>query len=264
MNNTAAKKRIFKIVSAVISLLFWILVWAIVSYRVNNEFLLPDPLLTLKRLLELAAEKDFWISTSSSLLRILIGIGIAVLLGCIAAILSSALEFANSLFSPLMTVVKATPIASFICLAYLWIRPSTLPIFITALIVLPIVWSNVVSGIRSVDKNLLEVAKVYRFSPSKKLLRIYVPSVLPYFLAACRSSLGMAWKAGIAAEVIAPTEKAIGTEIYFAKNYFETPDLFAWTLTVIILSIIIEKLLIWGLSRLSQKLRVAEVHNDKI
>ena len=120
------------------------------------------------------------------------------------------------------------------------------------------------SGIRSVNKELIDVAKIYDFSPPKKLLRIYIPSVLPYFLAACRSSLGMAWKAGIAAEVIAPTDKAIGTEIYFAKAYFETPDLFAWTLTVIILSILIEKLLILGLSRLSKKLRISEVRNDKI
>ena len=259
-----SKKALIKLISTVASILFWVLVWAIASLKVGNEFLLPDPMLTAKRLFELASEKEFWISASSSLLRILMGIIIAVAFGTLGAVLSSAVSAADSLFSPLLTVIKATPIASFICLAYLWIKPSTLPIFITALIVLPIVWSNVASGIRSVNKELIDVAKIYDFSPSKKLLRIYIPSVLPYFLAACRSSLGMAWKAGIAAEVIAPTDKAIGTEIYFAKAYFETPDLFAWTLTVIILSILIEKLLILGLSRLSKKLRISEVRNDKI
>ena len=257
------KKQLFKILSAILSILFWILVWAFVSYRVNNDFLLPNPIDTIKRLCEFTLDKSFWISTAYSLFRILVGILSAVLLGTLAAILSSSLDFANSLFSPLMTIVKATPIASFICLAYLWIKPATLPIFITALIVLPIVWSNVSAGIRSVNKDLVEVAKIYRFSAPKRLVRIYLPSVLPYFLAACRSSLGMAWKAGIAAEVIAPTPNAIGTEIYFAKNYFETTDLFAWTLTVIILSIIIEKLLIFGLSGLSKALRATEVQNDK-
>lgn len=259
-----SKKSLIKLISTIASILFWVLVWAIASLKVGNEFLLPDPILTAKRLFELSAEKEFWISASSSLLRILMGIIIAVAFGTLGAVLSSTLNAADSLFSPLLTVIKATPIASFICLAYLWIKPSTLPIFITALIVLPIVWSNVASGIRSVNKELIDVAKIYDFSPPKKLLRIYIPSVLPYFLAACRSSLGMAWKAGIAAEVIAPTDKAIGTEIYFAKAYFETPDLFAWTLTVIILSILIEKLLILGLSRLSKKLRISEVRNDKI
>ena len=259
-----SKKSLIKLISTIASILFWVLVWAIASLKVGNEFLLPAPMLTAKRLFDLASEKEFWISASSSLLRILMGIIIAVAFGTLGAVLSSAVSAADSLFSPLLTVIKATPIASFICLAYLWIKPSTLPIFITALIVLPIVWSNVASGIRSVNKELIDVAKIYDFSPPKKLLRIYIPSVLPYFLAACRSSLGMAWKAGIAAEVIAPTDKAIGTEIYFAKAYFETPDLFAWTLTVIILSILIEKLLILGLSRLSKKLRISEVRNDKI
>lgn len=259
-----SKKALIKIISTIASILFWVLVWAIVSFRVSNEFLLPDPIMTLKRLCELASQKAFWISAASSLSRILIGIVIAVFLGSLGAVFSKLLSAADSLFAPLLTVIKATPIASFICLAYLWIKPSTLPIFITALIVLPIVWSNVASGIRSVDKELVEVAKIYRFSPTKKLVRIYIPSVLPYFLAACRSSLGMAWKAGIAAEVIAPTQNAIGTEIYFAKAYFETTDLFAWTITVIILSILIEKLFILGLSKLSKKLHAAEVQNDKI
>ena len=258
------KKTVIKIISAIVSILFWILVWAFVSLRVGNEFLLPDPSLTVKRLLELAEKKEFWIIAGSSLLRILMGIIIAVFFGTLGAILSCAISFANSLFTPLLTVIKATPIASFIILAYLWIKPSTLPIFITALIVLPIVWSNVSSGIRSVDRGLLEVASVYRFSFPKKLIRVYIPSVLPYFLAACRSCLGMAWKAGIAAEVIVPPESSIGREIYMAKNYFETSDLFAWTLTVIILSIIIEKLLMLGISSLSKRLRISEVKNDKI
>ena len=258
------KKTVIKIISAIASVLFWISVWAVVSYRVGNEFLLPDPNLTVKRLFELASDKEFWIIAQSSLLRILTGILAALLLGTLGAMVSSALSFADSLFSPLLTVIKATPIASFIILAYLWIKPSTLPIFITALIVLPIVWSNVSSGIRSVDAGLLDVAKVYKFSLPKKFSRIYIPSVLPYFLAACRSSLGMAWKAGIAAEVIVPSENSIGREIYFAKNYFETSDLFAWTLTVIILSIIIEKLLMFGISILSKKLRISEVKNDQI
>lgn len=258
------KKQVWKIISTLLSVLFWGAVWAVVAHRTNNSFLLPNPKETLLRLFELAREKEFWTVTTSSLFRILIGIIAAVLIGTVVAILSSLHFTAHSLFSPVMTVAKVTPVASFILLAYLWIESSKLPIFITALIVIPIVWSNVCAGISSVDKDLLEVAKIYGFPFFKRIVRVYIPSVLPYFLAACRSALGIAWKAGIAAEVIAPTGNAIGTEIYFAKAYFETTDLFAWTLTVIILSIIIEKLLILGISSISKKLRVAEVRNDKI
>jgi len=250
-------KKILKIISVPLSLLFWIAVWAIISLRVSNEFLLPSPKDTLTALFAMVRESEFWIITASSLLRILFGIVIAAILGVILGVITARLEMLDSLFSPLMTLVKATPIASFIVLALLWIDRNTLPVFITVLIVLPIVHSNISSGIRSVKKELLQVAKVYRFSPSKKLLKIYVPSVLPFFLAACRASLGMAWKAGIAAEVLCTPKDAIGTQIYFSKTYLETPDLFAWTLIVIILSVVIEKLLLLGITSVIKRLHVS-------
>ena len=156
----------------------------------------------------------------------------------------------------MLSVIKSTPVASFIILALLWIKRDSLPVFITALIVVPIVWSNVSEGIREVDKSLVEVTKVYKFSPLKKLIKLYVPSVAPFFMAACRSSLGMAWKAGISAEVLSTPEMAIGTELFFSKTYLDTPALFAWTLVVIILSIVIEKLFVWGLEALGRQMRV--------
>jgi NitT/TauT family transport system permease protein len=150
-------------------------------------------------------------------------------------------------------------------LALLWISRDTLPVFITALIVVPIVWSNVSEGIRSVDKDLVQVAQVYNFTAKQKILRLYVPSIAPFFMAACKSSLGMAWKAGISAEVLSTPERAIGTELYFSKTYLETPSLFAWTAVIIILSILIEKLFVLGLEKLGMRMRffVKGDGNDK-
>ena len=251
------KGKTFKLISAVLSLLFWVLVWAVISFRVSNDFLLPSPMDTLTSLGNMALTADFWATAGISLARILIGILVAVAIGSIAAVLTASVNAADSLLSPMMTVIKATPIASFIVLALLWIDRNSLPVFITVLIVLPVIWSNVSSGIRAVDRGLLEVAKVYKFPLGKRIMRVYVPSVTPYFLAACRASLGMAWKAGIAAEVLCTPRNAIGTQIYFSKTYLETTELFAWTLTVIILSVIIEKLLILSLEKLAERLRVS-------
>lgn len=256
------KSKLFKIISFCLSLLFWILVWAIAAYKTGNSFLLPSPKDTLLVFSELASTLDFWRTVSISLGRILIGILISIVLGIPVAVASTSLVAADSLFSPLMTVIKATPIASFIVLALLWMDKNTLPIFITILIVLPIVVSNICTGIRSTDKDLLEVAKVYRFSFGMRIRRIYIPSVMPYFLAACRASLGMAWKAGIAAEVLCTPKYAIGTKIYLSKTYLETTELFAWTLAVIIFSLIIEKLLILILNRLAGRLHVQKKEAD--
>lgn len=260
-----SKAKVFKLISALLSVLFWILVWAALSFKIGSEFLLPSPADTLRTLSKLTLTADFWTIAGISLVRILAGILIAIAVGSAAAVLTSNIRLADSLLSPMMTVIKATPVASFIILALLWVDRNTLPIFITVLIVLPIVWSNVSSGIRSVDKGLLEVAAVYRFTFGKRVMKVYLPSIMPYFLAACRASLGMAWKAGIAAEVLCTPRHAIGTQIYFSKTYLETTELFSWTLAVILLSVIIEKLLILLLERSVAKLHVArtEVRNDK-
>ena len=244
---------------------FWLAIWALVSFRVNSELLFPSPLSVLKALGTLAITSEFWLTSLYSLVRVILGILVSLLLGAALAVITEKSRILNSLLSPMLNVIKATPVASFIILALLWLNRDTLPLFITALIVVPIVWSNVSEGIRSVDHNLVEVAKIYKFSAKSKLTKLYVPSVAPFFMAACRSSLGMAWKAGISAEVLSTPNNAIGTELYFAKTYLETPSLFAWTAVVIVLSVIIEKLFVFVLEKVGDKLHIIPrgVNNDK-
>ena len=243
------KNILFGFVRGLAAAVFWIAVWCIVSYRTDSELLFPSPVSVVRALFELAVTADFWKTAAYSLLRVALGIIISLILGSLLAMLTEKIKAADALLSPMLGVIKATPVASFIILALLWLDRNTLPLFITSLIVIPIVWSNVSGGIRSVDKSLVEVTRVYGFSPLKRLRRLYLPSVTPYFLAACRSSLGLAWKAGISAEVLSTPKHAIGTELYFSKTYLETPSLFAWTVVVIILSVIIEKLFVLGIER---------------
>ncbi len=139
-----------------------------------------------------------------------------------------------------MAVVKATPVASFIILMLLFLGPVKVPSLITFLIVLPIVWTNLDQSIASIDKQLTEVAKIYRFSLAKRLRVLIFPSVKPYFLSACKTAIGLAWKAGVAAEIIAMPPNTIGTMIGEAKLYIMSAEMFAWTLTVVLLSLIIE------------------------
>ncbi len=250
-------KTLNKAFQVAVSILFWLLVWVVASYRVNNAFLLPSPVKTLRATWELLKTSDFWLIAFNTLGRIFLGIFIATLIGIVVAIATSKVTFFDTLLSPAMSAVKATPVASFAFLAVLFIGHDVLPIFITALLVLPIIWTNVSAGIKGVSKEHKEVAKVYQFSKTKMLTKLYVPSVLPYFLAACRSAIGLAWKAGVAAEVLCPPRRAMGTELYNAKNYLDTEKLFAVTLLTIIFSIILEKLLIYLISKLPIKSNVS-------
>ena len=236
--------------------LFWFAVWALVSFRINSKLLFPDPLSVLDALCDLAITSEFWVTTAYSLIRVVSGILISIFLGSFLAIITERSSIMRAILSPALGVIKSTPVASFIILALLWIDRNTLPLYITALIVVPIVWSNVSEGIRSVDKELVEVTRIYKFSLFKRVFNLYIPSVAPFFIAACRSSLGMAWKAGISAEVLSTPKYAIGTELYISKTYLETPTLFAWSAVIIILSIIIEKLFVWGISLYGKKLRI--------
>ena len=225
-------------------LLFGGLLWTVAAALVGQELLLPSPAQTARKLLELASAADFWLTVGQSVLRVLTGILAAVLGGVLLALLTHRSPLCMALLSPLMTLVKSTPVASFIILALVWLGRSTVPVFIAALMVLPVVWANVSAGLRGIDPQLLELARVYALPRLRVLRRITWPSVRPHLRAALRSALGLGWKAGIAAEVLTVPALSIGKRIYEAKLYLETTELFAWTAAVVLVSLGIEKLLL--------------------
>ncbi len=190
------------------------------------------------------------------MLRVLVGILLSLVIGTLLGILTSVSPLCRALFSPLINAIKSVPVACFIVLVFLWMNTATIPIFITALIVIPIVWSNVTQGISSTDVRLKEITKMFGFSRAKTLRTLYVPSVFPYFLAACQSALGMAWKAGIAAEVLAPPVFGIGKGIYLAKTDFDSATLFAWTFVIVLISYAVEKLFVLALHRGARSLHL--------
>ena len=220
--------------------LFWLGVWQLAAAAVGQELLLPGPAAVGRRLLELAAGAVFWQTALASLLRIFGGLLLGVALGALLAGLTAWVPLLDWVLTPAVKVVRATPVASFILLVYLWVERGRVPGLISALMVLPVVWGNVTRGIAETDPQLLELARAYGFGRGRTLRRIYIPSVRPYFASGCRTALGLAWKAGVAAEVLCQPQNAIGTQIYNTKYYLETPSLFAWTLVVIALSFLLE------------------------
>ncbi|MBR1497912.1 MAG: ABC transporter permease subunit [Oscillospiraceae bacterium] len=226
------------------AVLFWLLVWEALALAVGKELLLPAPTAVLRRLCALALTASFWNTVGMSVARVVCGILAALALGTALAALCCRMPLLDALFRPLLAAIKSTPVASFIILALLWMGRNVLPAFISALIVLPLVFTNVCAGIRAVDPELREVARLYRFSPLKTLTKLYVPSVLPWFLSACRGGLAMGWKAGVAAEVLTVPAISIGRMLYESKLYLETVDLFAWTAAVVLCSVLIETLVL--------------------
>ena len=227
-----------------LAVVFWTGLWYLAAVGMGNALLLPTPFQVLRCLGGLIQTASFWQITAVSIGRILLGVVAAVVLGVFLAALTSSSALADGLISPLMTAVQATPVASFAILVLLWVDRDFVPVVICALMVAPVVWGNVRTGIRETDRQLLEMAKVYRLPPGKVLQRIYIPSVKPYFRAACSSGLGLGWKAGVAAEVLTVPKASIGRMISESKLYLLTEELFAWTLTVVILSLVLQKIML--------------------
>ena len=223
-------------------LIFWLLVWHMASIAIGHDILLVSPFDAGKRLIELAGNGEFWISVGLSLSRIATGFASALATGIVLAAASARLPFMRHLLAPLVATIKSVPVASFVILILIWVSSEHLSVAISFLMAFPIVYTTMLEGIEQTDRNLLEMADVFDIGPFNRLRFIYASQVLPYFQAACSLSLGMCWKAGIAAEVIGLPAMSIGEHLYEAKVYLATSDLFAWTLVIICISILGETL----------------------
>ena len=239
-----------KILQTALIALIYITVWEVVSLLVGKELLLPSPLSTLSRLAVLLSQGETWLYAGLTLLRIMAGYIIGVLLGILLAVLTARSAFAEALLSPLRAIVKASPVTSFILLALLWLSSDMVPLVISVLMVVPMIWTATAEAILQTDPRLVEMGRLFGLSRWQIVQKIYVPSVLPQFLAACTTSLGFAWKSGVAAEIIALPKQSIGYKLYQSKLRIETPDLFAWTLMIVALSMLLEWLLVRGMRRI--------------
>ena len=230
-------------VSGLPALIFWTAVWYLAAAALDNPLLLPTPLQVLRCLGNMAVTAAFWQTDLLSICRILLGVVAAVVLGTVLAVLTARSRLLNILIAPAMTAMQATPVASFTILVLIWVDRDYVPVLICAMMGLPIVWNGVSGGIRVTDPQLLEMAKIYCLPKRHTLRRIWIPSVMPFFRTACSSALGLGWKAGIAAEVLTVPKRSIGRMISESKLYLMTEELFAWTLTVIVLSLLLQKLM---------------------
>lgn len=228
-------------------ILFWLLLWHLLAFGVDNHILLATPWETLQRLWELSLSGEFWLTIAGSLLRIGIGFLFGTAAGLLFAVLSSHMPLFEELLRPLIILSKTIPVASFVVILLIWWGSENLAISICFLIVLPNIYLGTLEGIRNTDPKLLEMAKVMAIPLSTRFFYIYRPALRPFLSSSLRLALGMCWKSGVAAEVIGTPTRSIGEQLYFSKIHLDTAGVFAWTAVIILLSIGFEKLILWGI-----------------
>lgn len=234
---------------------FWFAAWAILYHWVGRDVIIPSPFAVMGEIRALLHTPDFWQIVGNSVIRVLFGILLALTLGTLGGVASAFFPLFQRLARPAIAVIQATPVVSFIIIALIWFRSDHVAIFISFLMCLPIVWNNVSTGIRAVDRDLIEMAKVFRVTRGERLKRVYLPSLKPYLIAAMTTVFGLAWKVSVAAEVLSHPRYGIGTKLHSAKVYLDTPNLFAWTAIVVLLSMGFDHAFAWGVRRFSGGVR---------
>jgi NitT/TauT family transport system permease protein len=224
-------------------------VWQVAAVVVHEEILLASPAGVLGRLAGLVPTPEFWATIAHSLARIVAGFLLAAVVGVLSAALAGRFVVVEALLTPLATVIRSMPVVSFIILVLIWADSAWLATVVSFLMVAPIMYTNVLEGIRHRDPGLLEMAAVFEVPLLRRLPAVDVPAVLPYLAAACRIGMGLAWKSGIAAEVIGLPQGSIGERLYQAKVFLGTADLFAWTAVIVALSFGLERLVLALLAR---------------
>ena len=219
-----------------------LLLWQAGAMAVNLPLLLVTPVEVVKRLFTLVLEASFWRTLLFSFSRIVLGFAIAFAAGCLLGVLSGKWPLLETLLWPYVITIKTVPVASFIIISLIFFSAKQLPTFISFLMVFPVIYSNVLEGIRSTDRELLEMAQVFRVPWIRRLGYIYFPHLRPFLFSACSVALGMSWKSGVAAEVIGVAAGSIGEKLYESKIYFLTEDLLAWTVVIVLVSVLFEKL----------------------
>ncbi|OWZ84836.1 ABC transporter permease [Natranaerobius trueperi] len=230
---------------------FWLVVWQIVYLIIQQDIYLPSPIDVTGQFFKLLFTSSFWVSVIYSIYRVMLGLLLSIGCGVVFGALASTNRYFYDLLQPLVSAIRSTPVISFIIIALIWFTSSNVPIFICFLMCFPIFWTNILEGIHSVDRKLLEMATVYRVNKWDIIKKIYIPSITPYFTAATITALGLGFKVSVAAEVLSNPREGIGSHLYSAKVYLDSIDMFSWTLVVILLTISFEGLFTWLVKKVS-------------
>lgn len=231
-------------------IIFWIVIWQIISMIFNEEILFVSPFKVFKTLIINLKTIEFYNMILHTFIKIVTGFSIGLIFGIILAIISKKFRlFKEVIYFPVL-FLKSVPVVSFIVLLLFFITSENLPIWISGIMVFPIIYLNIYEGLENVNEKYIIMAKIYRVGMKKQVIYIYMEDLKPFIESAVTVASGLAFKSGIAAEVIALPTYGIGTKIYNSKIYLDTAELFAYTIVAIILAYMFEKILLFVLRKI--------------
>lgn len=224
----------------ILGYVFLIIIWTLSYYIINNPIILPSIWQVIVRTVELFKTGEILSPLLSSLYRVFIAILISVILGTLFSMLSYKFNL-RDFFSPLMSILKSTPVVSLVLIILFFSNSQSLSSIVVILIITPIVYANILNGLDNILQERLELAWVYNLNFWTKFRYIELPIIINRILFSMVVCVGIALKAAVTAEVIAGGSKGLGSMLYMSKISFEMVDLLSVTLIIVLFSYIIEE-----------------------
>lgn len=252
-----------KIKNLSLAIVFWLIVWELLAVIVNNQILVVGPVETVQTLFRLVPTTDFALSIGASFSRIMLGFLSGSLLGIVFAILAVRFEKFKIIISPFITMLKSIPVASFVILVIIWVGNGNISFIISLLVVMPIMYLSAEAGLSSIDIKMLEMADVFHMPLLSRIRYIYYPGLYPFLCGGFKTAIGMSWKSGVAAEVIGQPLHSLGNNLYSSKIYLATDEVLAWTLVIVLLSWLCEKIFLFLLGLSGRRFTKKEVSPSK-
>ena len=246
-------KKIPNVIYKVLAVMLALILWEITALKIDSQIILVTPVDVVRRLFTIWREPGFAGTVWFTMYHIAAGFFAGLLCGILCAVLAYICRPFEYLLWPWMVTIKAVPVASFVVICLIWFTAKNLSIFISFLIVVPVIYQNTLTGLKSADKDIKEMAEVFRIPLLRQVRYIIMPQLSSYLISAGRVTAGMAWKAGVAAEIIGMPRGSVGQMLYMSKIYLDTDDLLAWTVIIVVLSVIFEKLVVFALKAVLKK-----------
>lgn len=237
------KKKLYQILNytlPVVTLVAIVVIYAIISKVVGIELIAPSVGATFKELFALFGQVYFYKAVGGTLLRALIAYVLSFALALILAILTKFCGLLRRAFSPIVALVRVLPTMSLLLLALIWFKSFQATVLVAFCIIFPMLYTGFCDAIEGVDKDLIEMARVYGVDKRRLVTKLYIPQALPSVFTSIKSSIGLNLKLIISAEVLAQTAGSMGLYMQLAKLNLDTAILLAWTVVAIALGGIIE------------------------
>lgn len=209
--------------------------WLLLSRLVGSELILPGPAPVVMRLLGLLDDPAFWAAVLGSFERVLIAFLLATLTGSITGALAGLFPLFEAFLAPVLTVIRATPVLALILVAMFWLPSSGVPIFSAFLMSFPVSHTAARAGIRAADRELLEMAGLFKVPLSRQWLQLRLPQAASHMLAGATNALGLSWKVVVAGEVLSQPRHALGSGLQDARLSLETGTVLAWAVATVFL-----------------------------